>query len=201
MEMIKKEIMLELETVYGGDGFTYIDKIEEVLLNQSRKTVTIRRDIGIPITSVKQERKTKKVDVGVNTFKRDKDGNNLLRLGGTHGKFWGALKRSGLMMYEYGEITKADVLRIMEKIVVEPEWIKLEMNGCKMEREQLPQILNTHSYETTQIIMHYDVIPKCTVTFAIKYPKIYEKQIEQMIEYLPTVTHFNKRKTKITFIS
>ena len=201
MKIEEIDVKLNMENVYGGDGFTYIDTIDEVSLNQSKKTVTVRRDIGIPISTVKEKRETKKTEVAVNTFKRDEKGKPLLRLGGTHGKFWGAMKRAGMKMYDYGEIKKIDVIRIMDSVLIEPEWVELELNGCKIQREQMPQILNTRSYETTQVIMHYDFIPRCSATFTMKYPKLYEKQIVQMLDLLQTTTHFNKRRTKVTIVS
>lgn len=188
---------MKLENVFGGDGFTYIDQIEEIKLNRSKKRVTIRQDIGIPIETIKEERKSELIDIEVNTFKRDDKGNPMLRLGGSHGKLWGALRNAGYMMYQVGEMkSKAETDRILQMIKFEPEWATLNANGLEMKREMLPQVLNTIG--SSQVIMQYDTIPLCTTEITIKYPSLFKEKIDKMLEYLQTMNCLNKRRSTIT---
>jgi len=52
---MEKEIKLKLRNVYGGDGITRPDKVEEIKLARSKVKVTIRQDMGVPIDSTLKE--------------------------------------------------------------------------------------------------------------------------------------------------
>ena len=200
MKIVEKTLKLKLENVYGGDGYTYIDQIEEVKLNRSKKRVTVRKDIGIPIETIREERKSEQIDVEVNTFRRDNDGKPVLRLGGSHGKLWGALREAGHLMYQVGEMnSKAEVDRILKMIRMEPDMVRLVTDGQKMKREILPQIMNTIG--NSQVQMHYDVIPECTTKITIKYPDVFQEKVEKMLEYLQTMNCLNKRRASITILN
>jgi hypothetical protein len=191
---------LKLENVYGGDGFVYLDTVDEVKLARSKTRVTIRKDIGVPITSEQEEKKTEKREIEVHTFKHDKKGNPLLRLGGSHGKLWGAIKEAGYMMYSTGEMpSKAEVNRIMQTVRITPEWVILNTDGTKMTREILAQVLNT--FGNSQVQMYYDVIPNCKTEISLKYPDVFKDKIEKMLEYFQTMNCLNKRRASITILN
>jgi len=65
------KVTLQLENLYGGDGFERPETIEEVKLEKTDKTVTVRKDVGVPVEKEKEKRKVEEKEVGVKTFKRD----------------------------------------------------------------------------------------------------------------------------------
>lgn len=200
MKIIEEKINLKLTNVFGGDGFEYIDFIDEIKLSRKKTRVTVRKDIGVPITSEQDEKKSEKREIKVSTFKQDEQGKPLLRLGGSHGKFWGMLRECGYMMYEIGEMkSKAQVDRILKTVQISPDWVILDRNGTKMKRETLVQIMNTIG--KSQIQLYFDVIPECTTTITLKYPDIFKEYIKKMITYAESMNCLNKRRSTITILN
>ena len=196
---MEKEIKLKLENVYGGDGITRPEEVEEVKLKRSNTRVIIRQDIGIPVESMKKERKTETKEIAVSTFKRNEDGDPMLRLGGSHGKLWGAMKSSGEILYQIGEMkSKAMVERILRAVMIDPEWVTLK-NGGKMKTEILPQLLNTPGQ--SQIQQYFDVIPECECTVNISYPDALDKHVTKLLDYVQSMNCLNKRRGKITILN
>jgi hypothetical protein len=199
MKIVEKELKLEMTNVFGGDGFMYLDEIEEVKLKRSKKR-TIRRDIGIPQDKMFDEENKEVRQIEVNTFKKDEKGNHLLRLGGSHGKLWGTLKAAGHILCETeGTPSKAAINRIMETVMVEPDWVKLDLDGSEIKREGLAQVLNTIG--KSQVVHFFDVIPKCKCVVTIKYPSAFEKTINKQLDYMQSLNTLNKRRARIRIIN
>lgn len=199
------EIEMKLENVYGGDGYTYKGSTKSTKLERT-KTVEIRRDIGVPKPSVKTETKTENKAIDINTFKF-KDDVPTLRLGGYHGKLWGAMKQSGMKMFDCGEIKKVRVECLMDTTQINPEMATLELNGHKIGSDCLYVARNT--YPKTVVPEYYDVIPECTTKVIVRYlnvkssnkGKSYTNIIKDIIQDLEEGYHFNKRRTKIKISS
>lgn len=199
METVEKKLELELENVFGGDGFVRKDEKEFIRLDRKKKRTIVRTDIGVPVSSEKKETQTEIQQIEVNTFKRDEDKEYLLKLGGNHGKIWGVLREAGHLLYEIGEFkSKAGVDRMMKTVQITPTWIKLE-NTDGVEIEEIPQILNTMG--NSMVTMYYDVIPKCKANITIRYPEAFNERIEKMLEYMQTINCLNKRRSTITILN
>jgi len=199
METIEKKLKLEISNVFGGDGYTYLDTVEETKLKRSKKRV-VRRDIGLPQDKMFDEENKEIRQIEVNTFNKDPDGDLLLRLGGVHGKFWGTLKQAGHILCEIeGSPSKASINRIMETVDVSPDWVKLDLNGSKIKREGLAQILNTMG--KSQVVHYFDVIPKCSCEIVLSYPSSFEKTIKKQLKYMENMNCLNKRRSRIKIVS
>lgn len=199
MKEVKLE--LELENIYGGDGFERVETMKEVKLERTDKTVTVRKDVGVPVEKEKEEKKIEEKEVDVRTFKRDDDGTPLYRLGGTHGKFWGLLKEAGYSLYQMGEQeNKVTTDRVMKTVQISPQWVKLEMeDGVEMEMDELPQMLSGR--QNAMIQQYFDVIPKCKTEIRMTYPKNYEDLLERYLELAQTMNFGNKRRGTINIIN
>lgn len=198
MEKINKKLELEITNVFGGDGFVYPDTIEETKLKRSKKR-TVRKDIGIPHDKMFFEENKEIRAIEVNTFNKDDKGNIILRLGGVHGKFWGTLKQAGHMICEVeGQPSKAAVNRIMEMVSVSPPWVKLNIDGCKIQREGLAQILNTMG--KSQVVHYFDVIPKCSCELELEYPAAFDDTVTKQLEYMESMNTLNKRRSRIKIV-
>lgn len=196
---MEKEIKLKLENVYGGDGVARPMVVEEVKLKRSKVRVTVRQDIGMPVESMKKERKTETKEIAVNTFKRNKDNKPMLRLGGSHGKLWGAMKSAGEILYQIGEMqSKAMVGRILRAVQISPEWVTLE-NGKELKTEIIPQLMNTPGQ--SQVQQYFDVIPECDCIVNIKYPDALDEQVTKLLQYTQSINSLNKRRGKITILN
>jgi len=196
---MEKEIKLKLRNVYGGDGITRSDKVEEIKLARSKVKVTIRQDMGIPIDSTLKERKTETREIAINTFRRNDDGDPMLRLGGSHGKLWGSMKSAGEILYEIGTFkSKAMVGRILKAVQISPEWVTLKNDG-KMKTEILPQLMNAPGQ--SQVQLYYDVIPECECTVNIRCPDALDTNVTKMLEYVQSMNCLNKRRGRITILS
>lgn len=199
MNEIEKKLKLELTNIFGGDGFTYIDTIEELKLKRSKKRTT-RRDVGVPQEKMFDEENREIREIEVNTFKNDSKGNYILRLGGPHGKFWGSMKAAGHILCETeGTPSKAAINRIMETVTITPDWVVLELNGSEIKREGLAQVLNTIG--KSQVVHFFDVIPKCNCELTVKYPSAFEKTIKKQLEYLQSLNTLNKRRSRIKILN
>jgi len=54
------KVTLRLENLYGGDGFERPETVEEVKLEKTDKTVTVRKDVGVPVEKEKRSVKWRK---------------------------------------------------------------------------------------------------------------------------------------------
>lgn len=184
---------LTLNDVYGGDGeIRYID-VEEPRLTRTRTTKKTRRDIGISVESGMDEVVTQKVKREVHTF-RYINGKPVLRLGGAHGKLWGALREARGVLYAMGR-PQYKSMRLLDTIQVQPVWAELEPLA-EIQVEKLPQILNTFG-RTSMIVQLYDVIPSCKAQIELVFPDELKGIVEGLVVQLKNMGIFNKRRATI----
>ncbi|MFH1486815.1 MAG: hypothetical protein ABIH46_12160 [Chloroflexota bacterium] len=187
---MKLDLELTLTDVFGGDGFTRFIDVEEPKLIRTRTTKRTRSDIGVGVESGMDEVVTEKVKKDVHTF-RSENGTPVLRLGGVHGKLWGALKEARGILYAMGDSTYRS-RAVLQAIQVLPLWIPLETDK-EMEVQSLPQVLNTMG-RTSMIIQRYDVIPECTVRVTLVFPDALRRVVDGLLEQLPNMGILNKRR-------
>ena len=193
---MKLSLELRLLNVFGGDGFTRIEKIPETKLKRSKRRTITRKDIGVPVESDVEELRTELVERDVQTFKCDGEKNYYLRLGGPHGKLWGALKAAAEILKDStGEFQSyAEVNRAMRAVNIMPVWVKLE-NVKPTVVENLPQLLA--GSRSSMIVQRFDVIPECEAKVEIVFPDHMEKKIQAMLKQLETMGCLNKRRSTI----
>lgn len=194
---------LRLETLYGGDGFERPHTVEEVKLDRSKKTVKVRKDVGVPVEKEMDEKKIEEKEVSVRTFRRNSESVPMYRLGGVHGKFWGLLKEVGYDWYQRGkQENKITTDRVLKSVKVEPSWVVLEKpEGTPpwdeyIEMDVLPQMLEGRS--NSMIEMYFDVIPEAFATIELTFPNVYEDTILGYCEDAQTFNFGNKRRGSIT---
>lgn len=194
---MKAKLELELLNVFGGDGVTRIEQIEETKLKRTTTKSRTRADVGVSVESKSGETVKQLVDKEINTFDKNKDGNPTLRLGGVHGKFWGVMKEAGISLAEFGKTfpSKAAVTRLMKMVNVFPMEIELE-DPSEMELKKLPQILN--SIGNSMIEQYFDVIGECKAELTIEFPEEVKEQILDMLKQIEKMSCLNKRRGKIT---
>jgi hypothetical protein len=200
--MTRLEVVLEVEQVYGGDGVTRMEKTTETKLRRTRKTKQTRSDIGVAAGGGDlTEERVEEVDKDVQTFRLDEKGCPLLRVGGVHGKIWGALKEAAQQLRVLGvEPFTGGYKSIVGMLNVLPIYAPIEMNGSKMETISLPQILNTRG-ASTMITMRYDVIPKGTLRIVVTCPDQMRKPVEALLRHLENMGLFNKRRGTAKIVS
>lgn len=191
---MEKTLEIIFKDVYGGDGFVrYID-VEETKLDRTKKSKKTRDDMGVTVETAEYEVVTDKHKQEVQTFSY-KDGVPILRLGGSHGKLWGALRGIALTLFHLGDekLFKKSANPIMNMIQITPVWVPLEVLE-PMKVQKLPQKLSGGG---AQINMFYDVMPKAKCQVTIAYPSNIEKHVEKLLEQLPSVSLLNKRRASI----
>lgn len=192
---MRKELVLELSDVYGGDSEVRIEKQKEIKMQRTKKKTEKRADIGLSVSDNEtEEQSVEVIDKQIYTFRKDADGCPILRLGGSHGKIYGALKESALTLRMLGVSPfKSGYKQILNSIMISPVWVRLESeNGSQMQVQQLPQILA--GFKKTMIIQKYDVIPKCKVKIELAYPDVMDEAVQKMLKGLETMSLFNKRR-------
>jgi hypothetical protein len=196
---MKLKLRLELSDVYGGDGFTRFEQVEELRLSRSRRKVQVRTDVGVPITAELAERRTEIVDREVQTFKRGPDGEYYLRLGGAHGKLWGALKESAEILKDIDGTFKSysEITRLMRSVRVLPVWARLEdPDGIRLEKE--PQILS--GSKSSMINIYFDVISRAVCHVELTFPDPIEPKVRKMLKQLESINCLNRRRATIRIL-
>jgi len=163
------KVEMELENIYGGDGFERPDTQEVDVYGEKETTEVVRTDLGVPQEKTKKKSKTKEKEISVKTFKRDDDGTPLYPMGGQYGKLWGAMKEAGEMMYEANEVdmSLSGIERVMKSIQVLPRWVRLEMDdSTEMKTDSMLQEMSGRSTART---FYFDYIPECTAEVRLKY--------------------------------
>jgi len=198
--MKEKKVRLKLENIYGGDGFERPEILKVDVYGEKEKIEVVRKDIGIPVESTKKTTKTREKEITIHTFKRDEDSTPLYRLGGTHGKLWGAMREAGYNMAETGKIkSKALVDRILRSVQIMPQWVKLEMqDGVEMQRDELPQILA--GIGKPMITQYYDVIPECEAEVTLRFPEEFEEIVMDLLDRAQSINFGNKRRGVLTLL-
>jgi hypothetical protein len=190
---MKTELVLELRDVYGGDGETRMEKQTEVKLKRTKTRTETRADIGLQVSGDEtEEQNVEEVEKDIQTFRYENDV-PIMRLGGSHGKLFGALKDSAKSLRMQGIAPfKSGYYGILNSITISPIWTPLEMNGSKMRVEELPQILA--GAKRTMIVQKFDVVPECKVKMTLTYPDGMHDAVEKMIKGLENISMFNKRR-------
>lgn len=212
---MKLNLELKLSNVYGGDGFTRMEKVPEQKLRRSKKKTITRRDIGVPVESDVDELRTEIVERDVQTFRKEGE-DFYLRLGGPHGKLWGAMKSAAEILKDStGEFSSfAEIVRAMRAINILPTWVKLEpVKSIQSTRskprqtrpdttpiqttvETLPQVLS--GARSSMIVIRYDVIEQCLAKVEVIFPDSLEKKVKAMLKQIEAMGCLNKRRATIT---
>jgi len=197
----KKELVLELLDVYGGDGENRTETIHETKLKRTKKKKETRADIGIQVSGREtEEENVEEVETEIHSFPKNPDGEFIMRLGGTHGKLYGALKEIAASYRLQGVKPFTSGYRaILNSINIMPVWVKLETNGAETRVEELPQILAGIS--KTMIIQKFDCIPKCQVRMILTYPNMMQDAVEMLVKGLENISMLNKRRATCKIIS
>lgn len=196
--MKEVKLKLKLENLYGGDGFERPTTRKVDVYGEEEKVEITRNKLGAGIERTQQKRKTREIEETVRTFKTDDDDTKYYKLGGKHGKFWGALKEAGYLLYEMGEAdSKVMTDRTLKAVNIQPKWVPLEIeDGTEMEIEEEAQQMSGPG--NTQINLLFDVIPKCKAEVTMRYPEMFDERIERYLEIVQTLGFGNRRKGTLT---
>ena len=196
---MKLKLEIELDEVYGGDGVTRYEPREKVTLTRARTKTMIRDSIGIAVpVKTEEEVKEKRLEP-VATFRFDEAGNPTLRLGGAHGKLWGALKSSAKQLFDLGDPDFRKAYKAaVDMINITPVWTRLNADG-DMRVEGIPQVLK--GTNGGMIIQYFDVIPKARARVEVLFPDALETKVVKLMNQLEVGTHLNKRRSTIRVIS
>ncbi len=191
-------VRLELTDVFGGDGEIRYEPVEEVKISRVRTKTMVKDSIGLAFkVGTEEEIREKKMEP-IATFRLGEDGVAILRLGGAHGKFWGALKQSAKELYQLGdEEFKRSYKSAMEMISVSPTWIPLETDE-DFRVEGIPQILKGRA--GGMIVQRFDVIPRATAHVLLNFPDLLERKVKRLLEHVQIGSHLNKRRTLINIM-
>lgn len=191
---MKWEVELELEDVFGGDGEVRYEPREQVRLGRTRTKTVVKESTGISVDYVTEEKIKQEKLEPINTFRFDEDGNPTLRLGGAHGKFWGALKAAARQLYNLAdEDFKRSYKAVMDMIMVSPVWVPLVTDG-DLRVEGIPQVLKGGA---GMVVQHFDVVPRAEVTLTLTFPKAIKGKVKKLLELVEMSSHFNKRRTTV----
>lgn len=205
MSSRKYRLRLRLEDLYGGDGFERPKTVQEVKLDRSKKKVTVRKDLGVPVEKEFDETQIETKEVSVRTFKRDPNGVPMYRLGGVHGKLWGLLKEVGYDWYQRGkQQNKVTTDRVMKSVKVEPAWVNLQNPNVDdwdeyMRVDVLPQMLEGRN--NSMIEMYFDVVEEAYADVEMTMPEEYEDKVLGYLEDAQTFSFGNKRRGSVTIES
>lgn len=192
---MKWRLQLQIKEVYGGDGHVRYEPREKVTLTRTRTRTKVRDSVGVAVrVGTEEEVKENRLEP-IATFRFDEDGAPLLRLGGAHGKFWGALKASARQLYELGDREfKRAYKTAVNMILVNPVWARLDTDQ-DFAVEGIPQILKGRT--GGMIVQHFDVIPKARAEVTLSFPDALESKVSKLLEQLQLGAHFNKRRSTI----
>lgn len=189
---MEKTFEVVFKDVFGGDGqIRYMD-VEVPKLKRTKKTSRTKSDIGIAIESSVDELMTETVKREVHTF-RYQNGKPTLRLGGTHGKLWGALEEGRRTQFMLGDASFRG--RIMDVVQIKPVWVELEPLE-EMKVEVLPQKLNVPGGRS-MTFPQFDVVPRCKCTVTVAYPDNIHPLVDKLLDYIKTMGMLNKRRATI----
>jgi len=191
---MKLSLELELEDVYGGDGIQRTETMTKTTLKRAKKEKATRQSVGVEVEDgVDQEKSEEKVEP-INTFRFDDKGRPIIRLGGAHGKFWGAMKACAKQLRELGNADFGRFNSLMDMIQVSPVWTPLDVEG-KVHTEGLPQMMG--GMNKSMVVLYYDVIPKARTTIELVFPDEVEKKVKTLLSQIQVGSHLNKRRSII----
>jgi len=189
---MKQKLELVLRDVYGGDGCIRYEDKEVPKLTRKKTTTKTRSDIGVPVEQSMDEVSTELKKAEIQTF-RYQDGHPVMRLGGTHGKLWGALEEARKTLYMSGD-SDFRAKGITQSIQVQPIWVQLEVLE-DIRTETLPQILNAPG--RPMVVQQFDVIPRCKATVELLYPDNFVKRVKKLLAQIQLMGLLNKRRAII----
>ena len=189
---MKKSLEITLRDVFGGDGQIRFEDRKVSKLERRKTTTKKKSDIGISVSSSMDEVTTELRKVEIQTF-RYQNGYPVMRLGGIHGKLWGALEEARRTLYMLGDPSFRSK-GITQSIQIQPMWVQLNPLE-KIRTETLPQILNTPS--RSMITQQYDVIPKCTIKITLICPDNLDRLVEKLFAQVQSMGLLNKRRAII----
>lgn len=192
---MKKSLEITFKDVYGGDGNIRYEDRETPKLERTKTTTRKKSDIGIAVESSMDEVTTEMKKTEVHTF-RYENGNPVLRLGGTHGKLWGALEEGRKTLYMLGDSAFRS-RGLVRSIQVLPVWATLTPLE-ELKTDVVPQILNTPGRSMVFIV--FDVVPRCKVNIELLYPDSLETLVEKLLDQIQTMGLLNKRRATIVDI-
>jgi len=194
---MKWRIDLELEDVYGGDGHLRYEPKERVTLNRTRTKRMVRDSIGVAVQIGTEEELREKRLEPIATFRLEGD-TPVIRLGGSHGKLWGALKAAAKQLYDLGdEDFRKSYKAVADMVTVGPSWVPLDMDG-EMRLEGIPQVMKGAG--GGMIVQYFDVIPKAKASVTLSFPDILAPRVRKLLDHLATGTHLNKRRAAIRIL-
>lgn len=198
---MKAKLVLELYDVYGGDGIIRIETETSTKMKRSKRRIETRSDIGLPVSGEEtEEESVEEMDRNIQTFRKDDKGRPVLRIGGPHGKLYGAFKDVAGMLKIIGEPPfTSSYKRIIGSIIAFPIWIPLEMNGEPMTTQELPQILA--GMGNRMIVQKFDVISKCKIEIFLTFPDALKPAAEKLVHGLESTSLFNKRRATCKVLS
>ena len=191
---MKWKVELELHDVYGGDGELRLEPKEKVTLSRTRSKTVIRDSIGVPVEFKDEEELKEKKMEPIHTFRLEDDA-FVLRLGGSHGKLWGAMNESAKQLYSLGD---KDFLKgymaVMGMIMVSPTWVKLETDS-DLRVDGIPQEMKGRG--GGMIVQHFDVIPEARCSIQLSFPDAIKGKVDKLLKQLEVGSHLNKRRSTI----
>jgi hypothetical protein len=190
---MKKTYECIFNDVYGGDGYTRPLEREQKTLARTKTSTKTRDDIGVAVSSKMEEEIKSKKEEQIHTFKYT-DGVPVLRLGGSHGKLWGALREIRSNLYMLGD-KRFTSRTLMSMIQIAPVWVPLEVLES-IQVQELPQILNTKG-KNSMVPIFFDVIPRAKCEFSVSYPDALSEHLSILMSKLPDISLLNKRRATI----
>ena len=198
-------VQLEIENLYGGDGFIRTEqRIEEKYA--TKKTKETKRYENITFDDKAEMVKEQKT-INIYTFKKDDEGNFIQRLGGSHGKIWGSFKSVGKFLQicknpvfnSLGLTTLISIDRMMNTITISPLYPKLDYDKNKVWIDKLPQKMN--GIGNTMTFPEYNVVSKAKCNITILVPDIYHKAIIEILRSQELIPTLNKRRSTIKILN
>ena len=123
---------------------------------------------------------TENIKREVHTFKQNGNGPEI-RLGGAHGKLWGALKEARGVLFNAMGDQRFKSPRILEAIQVRPVWVTL-VPMAETRVDVLPQIMNSMSRGL--VPQHFDVIPQAVCDVTLIFPANLAGHVDTLIDML-----------------
>lgn len=195
---MKLSVQLELQDVYGGDGELRIEAMTKTTLKRRKSERAVRQSIGVEVTDGVEQELSETKQEPINTFRLDEKGRPMLRLGGAHGKLWGAMKSCAKQLKELGNADFNRYSTLMDMILISPAWVIFDTDGKNLHCDAIPQQMAGMS--RSMIVQRFDVIPKATVTVELIFPREIRKKVDRLIRQLEIGTHLNKRRSIIKIL-
>lgn len=193
---MQTKLEITFRDVFGGDGNVRYEDQKVSKLERKKTTTRKKSDIGVSVESSMDEVTSELRKTEIQTF-RYQDGYPVLRLGGTHGKLWGALEEARRTLNMLGDASFRNK-GITQSIQIQPVWVQLEPLG-EIKTEMLPQILNSPG--RPMVVQQYDVIPRCKVNVELIYPDSLSELVEKLLNQVKSMGLLNKRRATIENIT